>query len=46
MKAFGISQLSRADAEIAHSKWEKMDAKLHLKAFQRAEKRKEKITDL
>ena len=46
MRVFGISQLSKVDAEIAHSKWEKMDAKLHLKASQRAEKRKEKTTDL
>lgn len=46
MMAFGISRLSKMDAEIVLSKQVKVDAKLHFKAFQLAEKKKEKTTDL
>jgi hypothetical protein len=46
IKVFGISQLNKMDAEIAHSKQAKVDAKLYFKAFQLAERKKEKITDL
>ena len=46
MMVFGISLLIRIDAEIVHLKQGKADAKLHFKAFQLAEKKKERITDL
>lgn len=46
MTEFGISQLSKMDVEIVHSRQVKADAKLHFKALQLAERKKEKITGL